>query len=118
MRNVILLSDVDASIQQISDPVNLERRTDWELTIESTGLDGTPHLFVEKGFNTGKCHPLPSEWFILANKCDSSGLFLIDDPLIQIEKTGFIANWFRVRVEPNDNTTGTIKVTLHYKDYT
>ncbi len=118
MRNELLLDSVDASVQQISEPVNLERRTDWELTVESNGLDGTPNLFIEKGFNRGDCHPLPTEWFPLANKCDNSGAFLIDDDLVQIEKTGFTANWFRVRLEPNGNTTGNVKATFHYKDYT
>jgi hypothetical protein len=29
-----------------------------------------------------------------------------------------LANWFRIRIEPNGNTTGTISVILSYKDYT
>ena len=62
MRNVTLLDNVSAGVQQISDPINLERRTDWELIILSDTLDGTPQLFIERGFNAGKCNPEPTEW--------------------------------------------------------
>ena len=117
MRNVTLLDNVDASVQQISVEENLDKRTDWNLIVESSGLDGQPQLFIEKGFTGGKCISPPSEWFVVASKCRSTGIFLINDPLIQIEKTGFTANWFRVRVEPNGNTTGNITAKLHYKDY-
>jgi hypothetical protein len=117
MRNVILLDNADASTQQISAEVNLERRTDWELVIESDSLDGTPNLFIEKGYNAGKCNPLPTEWFIEPNVCKVTNEFPIEDTEIQIVKNGFTANWFRVRVEPNDNTTGNITVTIHYKTY-
>jgi hypothetical protein len=117
MRNVTLLNAVDASQITISEPLNLEKRTDWELIITSDSLDDVPELFIEKGYNAGKCNPLPTEWFILPNKCDNTGTFLIDDSIIQIEKSGFTANWFRVRIDPKLNTTGTITVKIHYKDY-
>ncbi len=118
MRNVTLLDNADASTLQISKEVNLERRTDWDLVIESDSLDDVPSLYIEKGYNAGKCNPLPTEWRVLPNKCDSTGEFLINDSLIEVTKNGFNANWFRVRVEPNANTTGNMTVTLHYKDYT
>ena len=117
MRNVTLLNNVDASTQQISTPINLERRTDWELIIESSGLDGTPQLFIERGFNAGKENPIPTEWRVLESGCNEEGFFPIDDSIIQILKDGFTANWFRVRIEAEDNTTGNITVKLHYKDY-
>ena len=117
MRNVTLLDNVSAGVQQISDPINLERRTDWELIIESSGLDGVPQLFIERGFNAGKCNPEPSEWILLQGGCTDEGSFPIDEDTIQILKDGFTANWFRVRVEAEDNTTGNITVTIHYKDY-
>ncbi len=117
MRNKTLLDNVSAGVQQISDPLNLEKRTDWELIIESSGLDGVPRLFIERGFNAGKCNPLPTEWRVLQSGCNDEGYFPIDDDTIQILKDGFTANWFRVRVETNGNTTGNITVTIHYKDY-
>ena len=43
MRNLTLLNNVDASIQSISEPINLEQRTDWELIVESSGLDDIPN---------------------------------------------------------------------------
>ena len=117
MRNVTLLDNVSASVQQISDSVNLDKRTDWILTILSDTLDGTPELFIEYGFTGGKCLTPPSEWFILENCCEVDGSFLINDSVIQVNKSVFTANWFRVRVEAEDNTTGNITIKLHYKDY-
>jgi len=117
MRNLTLLNNVDASIQSISEPINLEQRTDWELIVESSGLDDIPKLFIERGFNAGKCNPLPTDWYTLSNKCNLDGSFPIDDTEIQIEKSGFTANWFRVRIEPESNTSGNITIKIHYKQY-
>lgn len=117
MRNVTLFDNLSASIQQISTPINLEKRTDWELIIESSNLDAIPKLFIERGYNPGKCNPLPTEYYVLENKCNSDGSFLIDESEIQIIKNGFTANWFRIRVEPESNTTGNITAKLHYKNY-
>ena len=117
MRNILLLDGVDASIQQISSNVNLDRRTEWILLIDSIDLDGTPQLFIEQGFTKGECSPNPTKWYVVANKCDSTGEILIDDSEIQVESNYFKGNWFRVRVEANGNTTGTITVQLSYKDF-
>ena len=117
MRNITLLDDVSASVQQISEPTNLERHTEWVLRIDSTGLDGIPNLFIEEGFNGGKCLPIPTDFNVLPNKCDDTGLFEITDNEVTIRSKNFLGNWFRVRIEANGNTTGTIKVVLSYKDY-
>jgi hypothetical protein len=118
MRNATLLTSADASVQQISSEVNFDKRTEWKLLITSTGLDGTPHFFIEEGFTGGKCITPPTEWFIVCNPCDDvTDSFPIDDTIITIEKKDFKGNWFRVRVEPNDNTIGSITVKLGYKTH-
>ena len=117
MRNKTLLDNVDASVQNISDAVNLDKRTDWKIIIESDTLDGVPQLFIEEGFTGGKCSGEPTDWFALSNKCDDTGVFSIDTTPIMIERNYFTGNWIRVRVEANGNTTGNYTVKLHYKDY-
>ena len=117
MRNVTLLDGVDASSQQISTAENLDKRTEWKLLINSSGLDGIPQLFIEQGFNGGKCFGEPNEWSVLTNKCDDTGVFLIDDAIITVNASSFKGNWFRVRLEANGNTTGTVTARLGYKDF-
>jgi hypothetical protein len=118
MRNFTLLDSVDASVQQISDAKNLERHTEWVLRIDSVGLDGIPQLFIEEGFNGGKCLPEPTDWNVVPFKCDDTGTFDITTSEVNIRSKQFLANWFRIRIEPNGNTTGAISVILSYKDYT
>lgn len=118
MRTITLFDNVDASIQQISDATNLERHTEWVLRINSSTLDAIPNLFIEEGFNGGKCLPEPTEWSVVPFKCDGTGTFEITESEVNIRSKQFLANWFRVRVEPNGNTTGTMTIKLSYKDYT
>ena len=118
MRTITLFDNVDASIQQISDATNLERHTEWVLRVNSSTLDAIPNLFIEEGFNGGKCLPEPTAWSVLPFKCDGTGTFEITESEVKIRSKQFLANWFRVRVEPNGNTTGTITIKLSYKDYT
>lgn len=118
MRNTLLLENVDASIQQISEAVNLDQRAQWKLTISSSLLYGTPQLFIEQGFNGGKCFNPPTEWVTLCNPLnETNGSFLINDNLITIEKKDFKGNWFRVRVESENNKAGIITVKLSYKTF-
>jgi hypothetical protein len=118
MRNITFFENIDASSQQISNATNLERHTEWILRINSTGLDGVPNLFIEEGFNGGKCLPEPTEYSVVPFKCDGTGTFEITESEVKIRSKQFLANWYRVRIEPNGNTTGTITVILSYKDYT
>ena len=47
MRTVTLLDNIDASIQQVSQFINFDQRSEWKLFIKSSGLDGEPQLFIE-----------------------------------------------------------------------
>lgn len=119
MRNVTLLDNVDASTQQISDFVNLDQRAAWVILITSDNLDGTPQFFIEFNNTSGKCVDPTGDWTIVCNPCDETGegYFPINDEVITIEKNSFKSNWIRVRVEPNDNTTGNITAVLSYKTF-
>lgn len=117
MRVVTLLDNVSASVQTISDFVNLDQRTQWQLFITSTGLDGTPKLFIEEAHTRGTCHP-PTQWRVYNVKCSNvDGSFDINDNEILIERGDFKSNWIRVRLEANDNTTGSTTVEFTYKTF-
>lgn len=117
MRNLTLLDNVDANTQQISEPVNFDHRVEWKIYINSTGLDGTPQIYIEDNSSGSKCIDPAYNWNPICNRCDELDYFPIDDDLITIEKKDFKASWFRVRVEANDNTTGTIDVRITYKTF-
>ncbi len=116
MRNEILLNSVDASTQQISGFVNFDKRAEWKLNVTSTGLDATPKIFIEESFTPGKSEP-PTVWTVYQNPCSADGSFEIDSDSVPIEKKDFKLNWFRIRLEANGNTAGTLTASLHYKTF-
>ena len=117
MRNVTLLNDVDASRQQISAEINMDQRTEWKVYINTARLDGVPRLFIEDNTSPSKNETPTGDWNPICNTCSDIDYFTLDDTVITIEKKDFKANWFRIRIEPNDNTTGTINVSLSYKTF-
>jgi len=108
MRTELLLDNVDASVQQIGAyQVDCGQDMRWLMTIKSTGLEGTPKIYVEESNNN-------TDWTALDNN-DPGGIldyFLMDDPLIMIRDSYFMGKSIRIRVEPEDNTTGTIHADL------
>ena len=117
MRNVKLFENVLASNTQTSIEINLPMRTEWILRVNSSSLNGTPKIYIEEGFGSGKTPPNQYDWNVLPNKCSDSDAFDITDSEVRIRSNHFVANWFRVRLEPNDNTSGIMTVILSYKDY-
>lgn len=112
-----LFTNQDASVAATSDIVSMQKRTNWDLVIDTTGLDGTPEVIIEVGYNLGKCHPDPTEWYAIENPEDCTFVFPITTTPTVIKKKEQTANWLRVRIEPNGNTTGNITALLAYKDY-
>ncbi len=117
MRSKVFLDNIDASITQTSEELNLDKRTEWKVFIESTGLDGTPQLFIEEATTGSKCIVPTAGWTVYQYKCNTTGEFNIDSTLVTIEKKDFKSNWFRVRFEPNGNTTGNTTVRISYKTF-
>ena len=117
MRNVTLLNNVAADVQQITAEVNMDQRTQWKVYINTAGLDGRPQLFIEDNNSPSKNETPTGNWTPICNTCSDIDYFTLDDTVITIEKKDFKANWFRIRVEANDNTTGTINVSLSYKTF-
>ena len=120
MRTKLLLNNADASVNQTSDPVQLDQRVEWLLEMVKTGTDGNPKVYIEQGFNHGGMYnpAPPTDWFVIANKCLATGEFIIDDSPYSIESRNLKGNWFRMRLEPNGTTTGTLNALFAYKTFT
>ena len=119
MRTVTLLDNADASVQQISDFINFDQRSEWKLFIKSSSLDGEPQLFIESNNTKSACVEPTGDWTVFCNPLNLvDGSFPINDDIITIEKKDFKSNWFRLRLEPNGNTTGNITIQLVYKMFT
>lgn len=117
MRTKLFFDNVDAAIIQTSEALQIDQRVQWELILEKTGTDGDPIIYLEQAFNGGGCLPEPTDWFKIANKCNETGAFLIDDSPFSIEKNSLKGNWIRISLDPNGNTTGTIKALFSYKTF-
>lgn len=112
MRTELLLDNVDAGSTQIGAyQIDCGQDMRWLMTIKSSGLDGTPRIYVEESNNN-------TDWVPLDNNDCAEGVldyFPMDDPLIMIRDSYFMGKSIRIRVEPNDNTTGTIYANLVVK---
>ena len=110
MRTETLLNNADASTTIVSNIYVVESGKDmrWLLTVSSSGLDGTPQMFVEES-------PDGLVWIPLNNHIDGFNYFPLDDNLVSVRDSYFMGKAFRIRIEPNDNTTGNIDATLIVK---
>jgi hypothetical protein len=116
MRTQVLFDTVDASSNQTSDNVNMDKRTDWDLVVTADSLDAIPRIIIEMAYTGGGCLPEPSDWYPVEN-CNGNEFFGLTSPPLIVHKSGFTPNWYRIRLEPNGNTTGTVTAILGYKDY-
>lgn len=111
MRTEILLNNVDASVQQIgSYEIDCGQDMRWLLMIKKSGTDGNPRAYIEESSNG-------SDWVALDNFEDTDILdyFPLVDTLTNIRDSYFMGKSFRIRIEPNDNTTGTVYAELVVK---
>lgn len=112
MRTEILLDNKDASVNQTSNSFKIDCGQDmrWEVVVTKSGTDGNPHLIIEESIDN-------SIWIPLMDY-DSTGInnfFLVDDTPYAVRDSYFMGSHIRVRIEPNDNTTGTITAKLGIK---
>lgn len=110
MRTIVLLNDVDAGVAVTSQHIDFEQDSRWLLQITSTGLNGTPRIVIEESIDNAEL-----VWTPLFNPKNSLFFFEIDDSPIGVKDSYLMGKFFRVRLEPNGNTTGTIKADLGYK---
>lgn len=102
MRTEVLLNNVDASITQIGAyQIDCGQDMRWLLKVRATGLDGTPKIYVEETSDN-------IDWVALDNTKDCIDYFPLDTNVVHIRDSYFMGKSIRVRIEPEDNTTGTV----------
>jgi len=111
MRTEVLINNLDASVQQIGTyQVDCGQDMRWLLMVKKSGTDGTPRAYIEESSNN-------VDWVALENNSinDKLQYFPLDDVITHIRDSYFMGKSFRIRVEPNNNTTGTIYAELIVK---
>lgn len=112
MRTETLYDNQDATISSTSLVYEVDCGQDmrWLLQIELDGTDGTPHIFIEESADNVLWTPIPDY------ACDGVfDYFRIDDSPYAVRDSYFMGKSIRLRVEPNDNTTGTLNAKLVVK---
>ncbi len=112
MRTEVLIDNESAAAQQIGEYViDCGQDMRWLLTIKTSGLDGTPKIYVEESNNN-------VDWVALDNNDCAEGVidyFPCDDELIMIRDSFFMGKSIRIRFEAEDNTSGTVYADLIVK---
>ena len=107
----LFFDNVDAGSAQTSDEFSVPCGQDmrWFIQVDSTGLDGTPQLFLE----------ISTDGTVWNKKFDPITCFnywdLDNTDVVGIEDSYFVADRMRLRLEPNGNTTGTVWAKMNYK---
>lgn len=110
MRTIELLSGVDASVNQTSSAVDFQQRSEWHLQIVKSGTNGNPNLFIEFSLDN-------SVWTPVLNPENLLFVFPINDSPYAVRDTVLQGQFFRIRLEPNGTTTGTITANFGFKTY-
>lgn len=106
-----LYENQDATIPSISIQHQIDCGQDmrWLLQLKKEGTNGDPFLFIEES-NDGQC------WTNVPDLCNPDGeYFIIDDSPYAIRDSYFMGKYIRLRIEPNNNTSGTITANLGIK---
>jgi hypothetical protein len=112
MRTHTFFEDVDATVNQTSAPYVIDCGQDmrWLVQIVKTGTDGDLKVFIEEDVDNDIWTPLMDyDCSIVRDH------FLIDDSPFAIRDSYFMSRNMRIRIEPNDNTTGTVTIKMNVK---
>lgn len=110
MRTEIFFTNVDASVQQISQSLLIECGQDMRYLFQVTksGADGNPDLFIEESLDN-------SIWTLVPNYETDNQAFPLDQDTIGLRDSYFMGKYIRLRIEPNGTTTGTVSAILGIK---
>ena len=112
MRTFTFFNAIDASSSQTSAVFTVPCGQDMRFLLEivKAGTDGDPKLYVEQRIDSsGVWLPLDDEDTL------EDGFFLLDFSPMSIKDSYFMGEEMRLRLEPNDNTTGTVSIRMGYK---
>jgi len=110
MRTLLFFDNVDASVTQISSEFTPDCGQDISFLIQAvkTGTDGDPYLYIEESVDG-------TVWSPMTNPETCEGFFKLTDTVTGIKDNHFMGYVMRLRLEPNDNTTGTVWAKMNYR---
>lgn len=108
MRTKVLFNNTNAFENQTSEVLDFDEQ-DARFIIQATktGADGNPRLIVEESIDQ-------TIWTALENTETWNNYTDVNDT-IAIKDNYFMAKFFRLRLEPNGTTTGTVFAKIGYK---
>lgn len=108
MRTLTLFDNINASSPATSQDLDFqEQDARFLIQILGTGLDGSPRIVVEESIDK-------SIWSPMEDTATWNDYFDAGQQ-IAIKDNYFMGKYFRMRLVPNGNTTGTIKAIIGYK---
>ncbi len=110
MRTHVFFSDVNAATPQTSGVFEVDCGQDLRFLIQLTksGTDGDPRLFIEESVDG-------VVWTSMLNPVTCDSFFELNSSPIGIKDSYFMGFFMRLRLESNNNTTGTVSAKMGYK---
>ena len=117
MRTILLFNNLSAAIAQTSEILDFQSQdARFLIQIKGTDFNGTPRIYVEESIDetiwTGMEDT--STWLDYFDHIDQAEVEA-GVKVIAIKDNYFMGKYFRLRMIPNDNTTGTIWAKIGYK---
>ena len=104
--SLLVLDEVDASVSQCSEAQPLCFNYDWFLHVIKTGADGNPFMKIQVS------NDLNWEW--VDYTCSATDIELTQTAQ-GYKDDSFTPNYFRICLEPNGTTTGTVSARINLK---
>lgn len=108
MRTLLLFDNVDATINQTSTVIDFgEQDARFLIQVTKTNCNKNPRIIVEESIDQ-------SVWTAMEDTETWRPYTDITETL-SIKDNYFMGKYFRIRLEPNTNTTGTVWAKIGYK---
>jgi hypothetical protein len=108
-RTVTIFNNVDASVNQISQQFDFDfQDARFLIQILGTGLDASPKIIIEESTDGNL-------WTAMESTETWDDYFPAGNQIMGIKDNYFMGQYMRLKIEPNGNTTGTIKAVMCYK---
>lgn len=103
-------NNVDATTNQTSPVFTVDCGQDMRFLIQfvKTGTDGSPRIYIEESIDG-------TVWTSMLNPTNCESYFDITSNPQGIKDNYFMGFKMRLRLEPNDNTTGTLSAKMGFK---
>lgn len=113
MKTLKLFENIDATQDMDSASLDVEKRMEWMLSCRAVGTDLVERIIIEYSVD-----PAGQIWDALINPATCTKYFLFDENgELAVKDDRLQGKFFRIRLDSNGNTGGTVSATLGYNDY-